>query len=958
MTDNPRLRQLLDELHESHATPEEVCRSCPELLPEVRARWRAVCHVRAELDMLFPAPRVRGVGAPAMLQPSASLPQVPGYNVEAELGHGGMGVVYRAWHVRLRRSVALKMLLAGAQAQPAERERFLREAEAVAGLRHANIVQVYEAGDVDGQSYFTMELVEGGNLAQQIQGVPQPVRKAAALVATLAGAVHAAHQSGIVHRDLKPANILLTADGTPKVTDFGLARRLQGGGALTLSGIPMGTPSYMAPEQAQGQMDSAGPAVDVYALGAILYELLTGRPPFRAATAAETLQQVISQEPASPSRLNDKVPRDLEIICLKCLHKEPQRRYSTAAALADDLDRFLQGEAIAARPERAVERWVRQTRRRPALSSACAVVGLLGVALVGGTLWVRAEKAATERRRQAEQAALDHAADEDLRDMVRHLETSSWPQARAAQERATGRLAERGSAELHGRLMQGIRDLELATSLESLRLARATRLGTRVALTLSEKEYEGAFRTAGFGQVSEDATVVAERIGRSNICKALLAALDDWSSCTSDPRRQNWLLQVARRVVQLRAQPDPTGWQERARDPEVLRDKEAFGKLVEATPVNSVSIPLQLALAERLKASGADPIPFLVRIQEAHPGDFWTNLNLAEALMEKNELPGAIRFYQAAIAARPDAAVVYDNLGLALALLGHMEEADRQFRKASEIDPSLADAHRSLGIALSTLGRGNEAIDVAKPPQHFNHRVASLHAILGDELRDKGKLVEAMDRYRQAIALDPKVTAAQRGIRLILMREGRLEEACLAWKKAIDANPPEHDAWDGYAELCLFLGQEAEYRRVRRMLIERFHSVTDPNIAERTGRACLLMPTSAEEQRIAEALIGRALKAGPDEPYYQFAQGLAEYRQGRLESANSLMAGRAATVMGPAPRLVQAMVEHRQGKSADARKTLAAAISSFQWPPATDHRNDWIAGALRREAEALLIPNK
>src|SRR6476659_4186034 len=184
MTDNPRLRQLLDELHDSDATPEEVCRSCPELLPEVRARWRAVCRVRAELDALFPEPTARGVGAPALPPVSASLPQVPGYNVEAELGHGGMGVVYRAWHLRLHRRVALKMLLAGAHAQPAEQERFLREAEAIAGLRHPNIVQVYEAGDVDGQSYFTMELIEGGSLGQQIQGPPQPIRRAAALVAT------------------------------------------------------------------------------------------------------------------------------------------------------------------------------------------------------------------------------------------------------------------------------------------------------------------------------------------------------------------------------------------------------------------------------------------------------------------------------------------------------------------------------------------------------------------------------------------------------------------------------------------------------------------------------------------------------------------------------------------------------------------------------------------------------
>src|SRR5437879_392209 len=401
MTDNPRLRQLLDELHDSHATPEEVCRSCPELLPEVRARWRAVCRVRAELDALFPAPTVRGVGAPALLPASASLPQVPSYNVEAELGHGGMGVVYRAWHLRLHRRVALKMLLAGRHAQPAERERFLREAEAVAGLRHPNIVQVYEAGDVDGQSYFTMELVEGGSLAQQIQGVPQPVRKAAALAATLADAVHVAHQSGIVHRDLKPANILLTADGTPKVTDFGLARRLQGGGSLTLSGVPMGTPSYMAPEQAQGQRDAAGPAADVYALGAILYELLTGRPPFRAATAVETLQQVISQEPAPPSRLNNKVPRDLETICQKCLHKEPGRRYPSARDLSEDLRRFTEGKPIRARPVGAVERAVKWARRRPTVVLLLAALLVMVGAAVGTGIWLRQQE--DERRTAKEQ---------------------------------------------------------------------------------------------------------------------------------------------------------------------------------------------------------------------------------------------------------------------------------------------------------------------------------------------------------------------------------------------------------------------------------------------------------------------------------------------------------------------------------------------------------------------------
>ena len=282
MAGNPDVITLIEEMLDSGRTPEEVCRDCPELLPEVRRRWKAFRLVDGALAAFFPDPETSPDADAVVLAPRpAELPQVPGYRVEALLGHGGMGVVYWAWHLRLNRAVALKMLLAGPCARPEELERFLREAQAVAALRHANIVQVYDVGDVDGRPYFTMEFVEGGNLAEQIQGVPQPARQAAALLATLADAIHAAHQSGIVHRDLKPGNILLTADGTPKVTDFGLARRLEGDGRLTLSGTPVGTPSYMAPEQARGDKRALGPATDVYALGAILYELLTGRPPFR-----------------------------------------------------------------------------------------------------------------------------------------------------------------------------------------------------------------------------------------------------------------------------------------------------------------------------------------------------------------------------------------------------------------------------------------------------------------------------------------------------------------------------------------------------------------------------------------------------------------------------------------------------------------------------------------------------
>ena len=219
----------------------------------------------------------------------------------------------------------------------------------MASLRHPNVVQVYDVGDHEGWPYFTMELLEGGTLAQALSGTPHPSRHAAELLTTLAEAMQAAHQGGIVHRDLKPANILLAADSTPKIADFGVARHFDQEAALTLSGARIGTPSYMAPEQVIGKAGTIGPAADIYALGALLYEMLTGRPPFRAETARETERQVIGDEPVPPAQLNPKVPRDLETICLKCLHKDPQRRYLTAAALAADLNRFQRNEPIAAR---------------------------------------------------------------------------------------------------------------------------------------------------------------------------------------------------------------------------------------------------------------------------------------------------------------------------------------------------------------------------------------------------------------------------------------------------------------------------------------------------------------------------------------------------------------------------------------------------------------------------------
>jgi mono/diheme cytochrome c family protein/tRNA A-37 threonylcarbamoyl transferase component Bud32 len=372
-----------------------------------------------EPETLEIVPRPTGTDAEATLPPPGETipirvpPEqvvVPGYEILAELGRGGMGVVYKARQTKLKRLVALKMILAGVHAGPKELTRFHAEAEAVARLQHPNIVQIYEVGEYQGRPFFSLEFVEGGSLAQKYRGQMLSPRAAAELIATLARAIHYAHQRGVIHRDLKPANVLLQshpgAPGqsvgleVPKITDFGLAKQVDREISNTQSGAIMGTANYMAPEQAWGKAKQVGPAADIYSLGAILYELLTGRPPFVGETPMDTMLRVMAEEPIAPARLVGGIPRDLETICLKCLNKAPTGRYTSAEALADDLQRFLEGQPIVARPVTALGRAVRWVKRHPALSSAAGIfLCLLLLGLVG---------ALTKRHREHE-AARRHA---------------------------------------------------------------------------------------------------------------------------------------------------------------------------------------------------------------------------------------------------------------------------------------------------------------------------------------------------------------------------------------------------------------------------------------------------------------------------------------------------------------------------------------------------------------------
>jgi serine/threonine protein kinase len=417
-------------------TPEELCAGQPELAGALRQRVAALEAMEAALGV---GPSTESDPQAAAAEPADDpglpFPELPGYEILGVLNRGGMGVVYKARQVALNRLVAVKMILSGTHAAPEQRARFRAEAEAVARLHHPNVVQIYEVGEHAGQPYFSMEFVEGGSLEQHLTRAVLPARHAARLVESLARAVYAAHQLGIVHRDLKPANILLQkseiqnskserdggaaisdfgfriSDFIPKVTDFGLAKRLDQPAGTTRAGVVLGTPSYMAPEQAEGNPQAVGPAVDIYALGAILYEALTGRPPFQGETTFDTLEQVRLREPLPPSRLQPRVPCDLETICLKCLDKDPRRRYASAAALADDLGRFLAGEPILARPSSVWSHGVKWAKRKPALAALLGVSVLAVVSLLGSWAWFTVELSDQKRRAQeGEQHAREQEA--------------------------------------------------------------------------------------------------------------------------------------------------------------------------------------------------------------------------------------------------------------------------------------------------------------------------------------------------------------------------------------------------------------------------------------------------------------------------------------------------------------------------------------------------------------------
>ncbi len=646
--------------------------------------------------------------------------EVPGYELLGELGRGAMGVVYKARQVGLKRIVALKMILSGGRASQAELHRFRTEAEAVARLQHPYIVQVFEIGEHQGLPFFSLEFVEGGCLADKIAENPMPLREAAELVRKLAEGMACAHENGIIHRDLKPANVLLTREGDPKITDFGLAKKLEEDSGATRVGAIMGTPSYMAPEQAEGRNDLIGPHSDIYALGAILYDLITGRPPFRGATLLETLTQVRTAEPVSPARLHPKMPHDLETITLKCLQKEPKKRYHTARDLVEDLRRFLAGEPILARPVSPLERSWKWCKRNPAAAALIAVSALSLLAIAaGGVAYARSETLRAEEAERLRQEA----------DSQRDRAQEHFRQARAAVDEMLSRVGQEQlgyeprmeqvrrdllekAAAFYDRFMQ----LESADPSVRQEAARAARkVGDARALLGQQAEAEQAYRRslelldAVLQEAPQD---VAAR-------QDLAAATNNLANQLRVARRFDEADALSARAIELYRQLADEAPEDRVRQRELalayynrsLLEQER-GKIAEAA-VNLLS-----ARQLQQKLLTLDPNELQTREELARTYNAQGALQMSSRVGEAEQnLLEALSLYQGMAKQYPKNARVREGLLDTTSKLGELLRTSRPsdagplLRRAVELGrqlvadyPTVPDYQRQLASARTSLG--------------------------------------------------------------------------------------------------------------------------------------------------------------------------------------------------------------------------------------------------------------
>jgi eukaryotic-like serine/threonine-protein kinase len=760
---------------------------------------------------------------------------VPGYDILEELGRGGMGVVYKARHRRLQRLVALKMVLAGAHVGQVGLARFRAEAEAVAKLLHSNIVQIYETGEHEGRPYFSLEYVDGGSLDQRIRESPTSPRAAAQLVETLARTMDVAHQRGIVHRDLKPANILLAEIGSqsslvrgrdldssslpsnhwsrntiPKIADFGLAKRVDGDSSQTQSGTILGTPSYMAPEQAGGKNREIGPAADIYSLGAILYELLVGRPPFKAGNPIDTVRQVIEQEPVPPRQLEPRVPHDLQTICLKCLEKDPSHRFPTAADLADDLRRFVEGEPIHARPTPAWERAWKWGKRRPEI---VALMSLGVLSLVGGLLFfawhnvslstklavaLKDERAA----RQREEEAVEEQTIAELRVKGQELfhtarladAASDWTGARVNLEKALA------TVDRHARLtdlkessQQLLDQVEQKLRIETDRRKSQTAL-QKFMKARDEAQFLGTLYTG----MDLAANLEAVRIA----VEQALAVYGVLSETAAPPRLDAYLTDSQKaeilgdcyQLLLILAETEAQSVSDRKPPEKEIHLKKALSLLEKAKGFGSPSRAFHLRRARYLSllgdeaeatradkaAQGAaldrvldhflmgdelyrreklgDAVKEFDQVLDGKPGHFWAQYLNAICLLRSGRPAEARAHLSACLAQRSDFVWLYLMRGFAQEELQAWAAADSDFQKASLL-PLDENARYMLlvhrGVLRIRQERLTDAVADLKSAIERKPTAYQAYVNLAHALRQLHMLDQALEQLNRAVALEP-----------------------------------------------------------------------------------------------------------------------------------------------------------------------------------------------------------
>lgn len=747
---------------------------------------------------------------------------VKGYQILGELGRGGMGVVYRARQTALNRLVALKMILVGGHAGSEQLARFRAEAEAVAQLQHPNIVQVYDIGEQDSLPYFSLEFVDGRALDKELAGKPQPESKAAQLIETLARAMHYAHERSIIHRDLKPANVLLTKTGLPKISDFGLAKQLESDSSKTRTGTIMGTPSYMAPEQGRGEKQ-VGPLADVYALGSMLYEMITGRPPFLAPTALDTLMRLLNEEPLPPSRLQSRVSRDLETICLKCLQKDVRRRYASAAELADDLKRFQAGEPIHARPVGRLERawrWCKRNSRVAALSGAVVILVIaVGIALsIMGLRMARDREALVETRKQARQR-LDQATEAmQAGNFARAQDLLQWSDplliSSTGLSDLRGQLDElRSQVAVFAEFRKLLDDARYLGLFGSQAMLPKAQKNCRELLTLydniEQRERQGSHGWPPLNArqqelLKEDvfeAFLIAALVERN----ASLATEDEAGLEKSTRQAIEWLNRAEKLLPPTKAL-----FARRGGYYEILGEKKAaeaeFQQASKIEPTSAVDRfwhgfadykRAEKARQERdLKSAGEyfrKAVAGFASVVEMRPENFWAYFTWAECHTQLGNNYDALLGFTTCIQLRPDAPWSYNNRGTVHLQLREYDLAIQDYNAALQLDDQYAEAYQGRGQARLLMGKP----DVADFSKAVELRPKDFGAYLRRAAfyRTQRDFQKAREDYSVAINLQPKDADAYRSRAVVSLLGKKLDESFADWQELVKlqpANPEPH----------------------------------------------------------------------------------------------------------------------------------------------------------------------